>query len=135
MRGPTPCDAARPRGSQHKVSRWRKGGGRLALALGIAFILGGVAETARAFRSGDGGLLFWFGSLCGGGALILVGTFALSRRHWIAFSLTAVGCIAAANATMWTLILPLLATLLLVLAFLRAIQGMQAASSDLGPGT
>jgi hypothetical protein len=114
------------------VEKWQR---RLALALGLTFILGGIAETARAVRSGDGGLLFWFGSLCGGGALILVATFALSRRPWLAFGLTALGCIAAANATMWTLVFPLLATLLLVLALLRAIQGMQAASSDLGPGT
>jgi hypothetical protein len=112
------------------VDRWRR---RLALALGIGFILDGIAETVRAFRSGDGGLLFWFGSLCGGGALILVATFALPRRPWLAFSLTAVGCIAAAIATMWTFILPLLAILLLVLALLRAIHGIQAASSDVGP--
>ncbi|HEY6683138.1 MAG TPA: hypothetical protein VI030_09200 [Propionibacteriaceae bacterium] len=39
------------------MEKWRR---RLALTLGIAFILGGVAETARAFGSGDGGVLFWF---------------------------------------------------------------------------
>jgi hypothetical protein len=113
------------------VDGWRR---RLALVLGIVFILDGIAETVRAIRSGDGGLLFWFGSLCGGGTLILVATFALSRRLWLSFSLTAVGCLAAAIATMWTLILPLLATLLLVLALLRAIHGIQPVSSDLASG-
>ena len=87
------------------MDRWRR---RLALVLGIVFILAGIAETARAIRSGDGGLAFWFGSLCGGGALILVGTFSLSRRRWLSFTLTALGCIAAATATMWTLVLALL---------------------------
>ncbi len=114
------------------MDKWRH---RLALALGVGFILDGIAETVRAFRSGDGGLLFWFGALCGGGTLILVASFALSRRPWLAFALTAVGCIAAAIATMWTLILPLLAILLLVLALLRALHGIQAGSSDPSPRT
>jgi hypothetical protein len=93
----------------------------LALVLGVVFILLGIAETVRAIRSGDGGLPFWFGSLCVGGALILIGTFALSRKVWLSFSLTAMGSLAAANATMWTIILPILAASLLVLALLQAI--------------
>jgi hypothetical protein len=109
------------------VDRWRH---RLALVLGIIFILDGIAETIRAIRSGDGGIPFWFGSLCGGGTLILVATFALARRPWLAFCLTAIGCLAAATATMWTLVLPLFATLLLVLTLLRAIHGIQPARSD-----
>ena len=113
------------------MDRWRR---RLAFVLGVVFILLGIAETIRAIRSGDGGVPFWFGSLCGGGALILVGTFSLSRRRWLAFSLTAGGCLAAANATMWTIVLPLLATLLLISALLRAIHEIQPASSDLPRG-
>jgi hypothetical protein len=61
-----------------------------------------------------------------GGALILIGTFALSRKVWLSFSLTAVGSLAAANATMWTIILPLLAVMLIVLALLRAIRESRA---------
>jgi hypothetical protein len=109
------------------VDRWRR---RLALVLGIVLILDGIAETVRAISSGDGGLVFWFGSLCGGGALILFGTFAVSRRLWLSFCLTAAGCLAAAIASAWTIILPLLATLLLVLALLRALNGMQPASAS-----
>jgi hypothetical protein len=108
------------------VDRWRRG---LALVLGVVFILAGVAETVRVIRSGDGGLPFWFGSLCGGGTLILVGTFALRRRVWLSFSLTAVGCLAAAIATMWTIILPLAAGSLLTLALLRAMHASEPASS------
>jgi hypothetical protein len=94
----------------------------MALVLGVGFICLGIAETIRAILSGDGGVPLWFGSLCVGGTLILIGTFALSRKVWLSFSLTAVGSLAAANATMWTIVLPLLAALLLVLALLRAIQ-------------
>jgi hypothetical protein len=107
------------------VDRWRR---RLALLLGAVFILAGIAETVRAIRSGDGGIPFWFGSLCGGGTLILVGTFALSQRVWLSFVLTTVGCLAAAIATMWTIILPLLAVLLLVLALRWAIQVSEPAA-------
>ncbi len=113
------------------MDRWRR---RLALVLGIIFILDGIAETVRAIRSDAGGLIFWFGSLCGGGALILLGTFALSRRLWLSFALTAVGCLAAGIATAWTIILPLLATSLLVLALLRAFNGMQPATPSPASG-
>jgi hypothetical protein len=77
----------------------------LALGLGVVFIVAGLAETYRAVSSGDGGVVFWFGSLFGGGTLIIIGAFAVARRTWLSFSLTAIGCVAAANATMWTLIL------------------------------
>jgi hypothetical protein len=105
------------------VDKWRHA---LALVLGVVFILLGIAETVRAIRSGDGGLPFWFGSLCVGGVLILIGTFALSRNVWLSFSLTAAGSLAAANATMWTIILPLLAAVLLVLTLLRAVRASKA---------
>jgi hypothetical protein len=52
----------------------------------------------------------------------LIGTFALSRKVWLSFSLTAMGGLAAANVTMWTIILPILTASLLVLALLQAIR-------------
>jgi hypothetical protein len=97
LRGFLPC--AGPR-----LSPWIDGDG-LALGLGVVFIVAGLAETYRAVSSGDGGVVFWFGSLFGGGTLIIIGAFAVTRRTWLSFSLTAIGCVAAANATMWTLIL------------------------------
>jgi hypothetical protein len=69
-------------------------------------LVASVAETLRAIRSGDGGVPFWFGSLFGG-TLIIIGTFALTWKPWLSFSMTAIGCLAVANATMCTLILPL----------------------------
>jgi hypothetical protein len=107
------------------VNKWRR---VLALVLGVVFILLGIAETVFAIRGGGGGAPFWFGSLCVGGVLILIGTFAISGRVWLSFSLTAVGSLAAANATMWTIILPLLAAVLFFLALLGAIRGTRSRS-------
>jgi type VI protein secretion system component VasK len=107
------------------VDKWLR---VLALVLGVVFILLGIAETVFAIRGGGGGVPFWFGSLCVGGVLILIGTFAISRRVWLSFSLTAVGSVAAANATMWTIILALLAAVLLLLALLRAIRETRSRS-------
>ena len=112
------------------MDRWRRG---LTLGLGVVFILAGLTETYRAVSSGDGGVVFWFGSLCGGGTLIIIGAFALARKTWLSFSLTAIGCLAGANATMWTLILRLLAATLLALALMRALQVSRQRSSQLTP--
>jgi hypothetical protein len=76
-----------------------------------------VLETIRVFRSGDGGLVFWFGSLVGGGTLVLVGHLGLRSRPGIAFAALLVGAAAGSLATMWTLIIPVLA---LLLVFLKA---------------
>jgi hypothetical protein len=93
---------------------------RLASFLGILFLLFGIAEVIRVVGWGGSGLAFWLLSLCGGGALILIGTFGVQGRPWLSCTLVAVGCLAAAVATMWTLILPILALTLLVLTLLRS---------------
>jgi hypothetical protein len=99
------------------------------------FIILGIAETVRAARGGTGGVPFWFGSLCGGGTLILVGTFALWRRTWLSFSLTALGSTAVVIATMWTIILPLVAALLVVLALITALRLSKSANYGLNRGS
>src|SRR5687767_305502 len=45
----------------------------LVLLLGGLYLSAGVAETIRVVRSGDGGLAFWFGTLVGGGSMVLLG--------------------------------------------------------------
>ena len=94
--------------------------GRLAVTLGCLFIVLGIAETVRAVRSGDGGIWFWFGSLVGGGTLIIWG-WSL-RRRWPGWSaaLVAVGSLAGSIATMWTLLVPLAAFTLITLVVLAA---------------
>ena len=92
----------------------------LAWVLGVVFILFGLAEVVRVIGWGGGGLAFWFLSLCGGGTLILIGSFVVTQRQWLSSTLVIIGCLAATIATMWTLILPILAMALLVLTLLRS---------------
>jgi hypothetical protein len=91
----------------------------LTVFLGMLYIVAGIAETARAIVTGDGGIPFWFGSLVGGGTLILVGTMAFRHRPWLYCSLITVGCLAGAIATMWTLVIPVIALVVIVLAVLK----------------
>jgi hypothetical protein len=88
---------------------------RLGICLGALFVLLGLAETVRAVTTGDGGLLFWFGTLCGGGTLILLSTLGLQSRPRLSAVLLVVGAFATSLATAWTVVLPLLAMLLIFL--------------------
>jgi hypothetical protein len=83
----------------------------LGVFVGVMFLLAGVLETIRVLLSGDGGLAFWFGSLIGGGALVLLGTLALQSRPFLALAAVAVGSL----ATAWTLVLPVSALALVVM--------------------
>jgi hypothetical protein len=87
----------------------------LGICLGAVFVLLGVGETIRVFVSGDGGLVFWFGTLVGGGALILLSTLRWQSRPGLALGALVVGAFAGSLATAWTLVLPVLALLLIVL--------------------
>ena len=95
----------------------------LAWVVGIVFIVFGIIEVGVRVVSPDpievDALAFWFVSLCGGGALVLVGSFLVTRPVWASFALVAVGCLAGSVATMWTLLLPVLALTVLVLAVPR----------------
>ena len=91
----------------------------LVLALGFLYVAAGVAETVRLTRSGDGGLAFWFGTLVGGGALVLVGEALHRRRAGLGASLICVGAVVAVPATIWTLVVPVFAIAVMVLALKR----------------
>ena len=90
------------------------------LFLGCLLLAAGAAETVRVVRSGDGGLAFWFGTLVGGGVLVLVGTLLLPGRPRTGFILTAIGCVAGLLPTMWTLIVPVMLVVLIVVSGSRA---------------
>lgn len=90
------------------------------LFLGCLLLAAGAAETVRVVRSGDGGLLFWFGTLVGGGTLILVGTLLLPRRPRQGFVLTTIGCAAGLLPTSWTVIVPVMLVVLIVVSGRRA---------------
>ena len=82
---------------------------RARIGLGVTYVLLGIAETVRLVVTGDGGFLFWFGTLVGGGALLLAG--ALPRRPLRGRRLVAVvvGAAVGMPATAWTVLVPLLA--------------------------
>jgi hypothetical protein len=104
----------------------------LAVCLGVLYIVAGIAETTRAVVTGDGGIPFWFGSLVGGGSLILIGTLAFRGHRWLSSALVAIGCMSGAIATMWTLVVPLLALTVLVLVMLQTGEEVDQAPSG-GP--
>lgn len=89
---------------------------RIAAGLGVVLIVLGVAEVIRDVRGGEGGYVFWFVSLCGGGALILWGTFRPPARDPIALGMVVAGCLMAILATMWTILLPVLLLTLITLS-------------------
>ena len=101
----------------------RRARGRLwwfGILLGGLLVAAGVAETVRLLRSGDGGFAFWFGTLVGGGVLIVVGTVLLPRKPTAGGLLTVIGCLAGLLPTMWTIVVPVLLMALAVVAAQRA---------------
>ena len=107
-----------------KLTRW------LGIVLGVLLIVDGIAETVRLTRSGDGGFFFWFGTLVGGGTLILVGTAlrARSSRAW--WPLVVTGCVLGLVPTMWTIVVPLLLLALMVLTAREAAQEIDEAAEQ-----
>ena len=95
---------------------------RLAAFVGGLFIVLGIIEVAVRALSDDPldrvAVAFWFLSLCGGGAMILIGRFA-ARTGWASKGLVAVGCLGGSIATAWTLLLPILSVALLALTMLE----------------
>lgn len=87
----------------------------LGIVLGCLLVGLGVAETVRAVTSGDGGIVFWFGTLVGGGTCVLAGTLLAERMPGPALGLTILGCVAGTLPTMWTLVVPLLLITLMLL--------------------
>ena len=84
------------------------------IVLGGLLVAAGTAETVRLVRSGDGGFAFWFGTLVGGGLLILSGTLLLPRRPTPGFILTTIGCVAGLLPTVWTLVVPVMLVALVI---------------------
>lgn len=95
----------------------------LGLLLGILLSCGYRRDIPR---GGDGGHVFWFGTLVGGGALILVGTYLLPQRPIAGGVLTGLGCLAGLPPTMWTVVVPLLHITLAVAAASRTARAAKA---------
>ena len=108
-----------PSGGRSRGRAWWFG-----ILLGLLLVAAGIAETVRLLRSGDGGFAFWFGTLVGGGALILIGTLLLPRKPVTGCVLTTIGCVAGLLPTMWTIVVPVMLVALAIAAFKQATAGV-----------
>jgi hypothetical protein len=92
----------------------------LTFGLSLLYIAAGIAETVRALSDGDGGLWFWFGTLVGGGVLMLAGLAVPTRRHPnVGRGLICVGAMMGVVATTWTVVVPLIAVAVVILTLHR----------------
>jgi hypothetical protein len=107
-------DVGRDRAKVRRWSWW------LGLVLGGLLVVMGIAETVRLVRTGDGGFWFWFPTLVGGGALVVAGTLTLPRWSGLGRVLTTVGAVTGILPTMWTVVVPVLLGVLVVVA-IRAV--------------
>lgn len=86
------------------------------------FILFGVVEVAVRVLSLDPidieAVVYWFVALCGGGTLVLLGSFVITRPGW-ALAAVVLGCLMGMIATIWTLVLPVAALALVILSILQ----------------
>ena len=100
--------------TQEKRIRW------LGALLGVGFVVFGIVETGVALVGRDPIGFFWFPTLCGGGVLILLGVFKVVRPPRASIALVTVGALAGALATSWTVVVPVMALVLIVLVAGRA---------------
>jgi hypothetical protein len=89
----------------------------LALWLGGIYVGLGTVELITHRDDTTNALLFWGGSLVGGGALVLAGRFILDRRRALGLSLLTVGAVLGMNATVWTILIPLFAVFVLARSY------------------
>ena len=95
----------------------------LAWIVGLSFILLGLVEVMTRLLSGEPvdlvALAWWSAALCGGGILVLLGSFVITRPG-VSAACVFIGCLTGIVATAWTVVVPLLAMGLLVLRMLGA---------------
>ena len=107
-----------------RATRW------LGWTVGVIFIVLGIVEVTVRLVSDEpidpSAMAWWSLSLIGGGTLVLLGSFVI-KAPGIAFATLALGCLVGILATMWTVLIPILAISLVVLSGMS--YGAQAPSS------
>jgi hypothetical protein len=93
----------------------------LTIGFGVLYLLGGIAEAIQAVHTGDGGLWFWFGTLFGGGTAVICGVLIRDRHPNVALGLICVGCLLGVLATVWTIVVPALAMVVVFLNLREAV--------------
>lgn len=103
---------------------------QLGIALGAAYVALGFVEVSARLVSWDSwwALAFWGISLLGGGALVLAGVLLLPEQRRPGMALLVAGAVLGANATLWTVAVPLLAIAAVVTNF-RAPTAAEAATT------
>jgi hypothetical protein len=86
----------------------------LGMTLGMVYLALGVFELSTHRNDSDLALLFWGGSLVGGGALVLGGTFLSGSHRAGGLTMLTLGVVLGMNATLWSLVLPVFAVIVLV---------------------
>ena len=91
----------------------------LGAVVGGGFLLLGVAELVT--RLDDLlTLFFWLPTLWGGGILVLLGVFRVTRDPRLAAALVAVGTTAGLLASAWTIVMPVLGLTLVYFTLMAA---------------
>jgi hypothetical protein len=90
---------------------------RLDWALVVVLLLFGVYEVFTHRDDTAGALAFWSISLVGGGGLVWAGLITIPRRRRLGLTMLTIGALSGINATLWTLVVPLLAIAAVVTSF------------------
>lgn len=90
---------------------------RLGFALGGTYLVFGVLEVITHRTDTTGAIAFWSLSLLGGGGLVVAGTVLRPDHRTAGLTLLTVGAIAGLNATLWTVLVPVLALVTLAAAY------------------
>jgi hypothetical protein len=89
--------------------------GAVFLALGVAELVTHLDEALSLF--------FWLPSLWGGGALVLVGVFGSAAGPRLSLGCMILGALLGLLATAWTVVMPVLVLVFLVLVIVQARRG------------
>jgi hypothetical protein len=89
----------------------------LGLWLGAVYLVFGVIEVYTHRSDTVGALAYWGISLLGGGALVVAGSLLRVTNRTQGLALLTVGVLIATSATLWTLLIPVVALVTVVAAY------------------